>query len=116
MKRPEIKGTMIVAEVLEKFPEVVDVLFNHGIQCFGCGASTTETLEDGYRGHYGKDADVKEFLKELNEAIVVEVCMGNRVSSYDEPLFKILFRGDDHWVCEQYFSKKCCYEELHKSK
>lgn len=113
MKRPEITGDMIVADVLEKFPEVVDVLFNHGIQCFGCGASTSETIADGFRGHYGEDADVTAFMKELNDAIVIETCVGNRVSSYDEPLFRMTFEGEEKWVCGEYFEKKCCYKSLH---
>lgn len=103
MKRPFITQDMIVAEVIEKHPEVVDVLFNHGIQCFGCGAATTETLGDGYRGHYGPDADVVSFMEEVNGAVLVEVCYAcQSVSSYDEPLYKLLFEGQEKWVC-----KKC---------
>lgn len=103
MNRPTITEDMIVAEVIEQHPEVVDVLFNHGIQCFGCGASTSETIGDGYRGHYGPDADVKSFMEELNAAVIVETCYKcNEVSSYDEPLFRALVGGQEKWVC-----KKC---------
>jgi len=91
---------MIVAEVIEQHPEVVDILFNHGIQCFGCGASTSETLADGYRGHYGPDADVETFLTEMNSAVEVEACgLCKEVSSYDVPLFRMMREGKEEWVC-----------------
>ena len=100
MKRPTIGGDMIIAEVIEKHPELIDILFNHNIQCFGCGASTSETLADGYRGHYGPDADVDTFLAELNAALEVEVCKKcGEVSSYDAPLFRMLFEGNESWIC-----------------
>lgn len=103
MKRPEITGDMIVAEVIERHPELVDVLFNHGIQCFGCGAATSETLADGYRGHYGPDSDVEAFLQELNGALQVEICsVCQEVSSWDGPLFRMMEGGDEKWIC-----KKC---------
>lgn len=103
MKRPTIDGDMIVAEVIERHPELVDVLFNHGIQCFGCGAATSETLADGYRGHYGPDSDVEGFLKELNDALQVEACaVCNEVSSWDTPLLRMMDQGDEKWIC-----KKC---------
>jgi len=98
MKRPEITGDMIIADVIEKHPEVVDVLFNHGIQCFGCGAATTEKLADGYRGHYGEDADVEQFLKEINAAIIVETCLCGTYSSYDQMLYKVMVGGEEKWI------------------
>ncbi len=107
MKRPTITGDMIIADVIDNHPEVVDVLFNHGIQCFGCGAATQETLADGYRGHYGEEADVETFLGEINACIQVEVCVGKEVSSYDEPLQKVLFEGKEHFVCGRYMLGEC---------
>lgn len=101
MKRPEITGDMIVADVIERHPELVDVLFNHGIQCFGCGAATTETLADGYRGHYGPDSDVEGFLAELNNALMVEECaVCHAVSSWDGPLFRMMVQGEEKWICK----------------
>ena len=106
MKRPTITGDMIVAEAIENHPELVDILFNHGIQCFGCGASTSETLEDGYRGHYGPDADVATFLAELNAALIVETCYKCvKVSSYDEPLLKVMTEGSEKYICKKCWSK-----------
>lgn len=100
MKRPTISGDMIIADVIEKNPELIDVLFNHNIQCFGCGASTSETLADGYRGHYGPDADVETFLAELNAALTVESCaVCAQVSSYDTMLIRMLQEGTEKWIC-----------------
>lgn len=100
MKRPQIRGDEIIADVIDKYPELIDVLFNHGIQCFGCGAATSETLEQGYRGHYGEDSDVESFLEELNNNLEVEACaICKEVSSYDVPLFKMLREGKEEWIC-----------------
>ncbi len=103
MKRPEVRGDMIIADVIDKHPELIDVMFNHGIQCFGCGAATSETLEQGYKGHYGEDADFASFLSEINGALEVEVCsICSSISSYDEPLFRMMRAGKEEWSC-----KKC---------
>ena len=102
MKRPTITEDMIIADVIDKHPELIDVLFNHGIHCFGCGASTNEMLGDGYKGHYGPDADVKTFIEELNAAIILDTCYKcTQVSSYDEALFRALIEGSERRVCKQ---------------
>jgi len=45
------------------------VMMKYGIHCFGCHASTWETLETGVKGHGMNDAQLSEMLKEMNECV-----------------------------------------------
>ena len=62
----KITKDMNFAELLGKYPETVEVLFDKGMHCIGCPMSQSESLEDGIKSHGLK---VNEVLKELNEKI-----------------------------------------------
>jgi hybrid cluster-associated redox disulfide protein len=53
-------------ELLDKHPEVIEVLLKKGMHCIGCPMATGETLEQGALMH-GLDPD--ELVKEINEKI-----------------------------------------------
>lgn len=53
-----------IGEIVEKYPEKVDVLLNAGMHCLGCPASQAETLEEACMVH---GIDVEELLKEINK-------------------------------------------------
>jgi len=64
----KITADMPIAEVLEKYPETVDVFtkyFRGG--CFACPAARFENISDGASAH---GLDVKEILDELNSKVV----------------------------------------------
>ncbi len=65
-KNKKIHKKMKFSEVIEKYPELIETLFEKGMQCFGCPVSAVETLEQGACAH-GIDAD--ELVKELNDKI-----------------------------------------------
>jgi len=54
------------SELLEKYPEVSEILFEKGMSCIGCPMAQQETLEQGCLMH-GMDAD--KLVKELNEKL-----------------------------------------------
>ena len=60
-----ITGDMNIKEVLEKHPEVVPVFQKYNMGCIGCIAASFEKLSDIAAVH---GIDVKQFVKELNEA------------------------------------------------
>ena len=62
----KITKKMSFAEIMEKHPEVIEILMNKGMHCIGCQMAQMESLEDGAKAH-GLDAD--EIVKELNEKI-----------------------------------------------
>lgn len=64
----KINKKMTFAEIMEKFPEAGEVLFENGMHCIGCGMAMYESLEQGAIAH-GIDADkiVSEINKKLEE-------------------------------------------------
>ena len=58
-----IDGSMLIAEILRKYPEAACVLMNCGMGCISCPASQMESLSEACMVH-GIDAD--EVIKYLN--------------------------------------------------
>ena len=61
-----ITKDMAIGEVVEKYPETVEVFMSHGLRCMGCMMAMMETIEQGARSH---GIDPKKLLKELNSVI-----------------------------------------------
>ncbi len=53
-----------IREIVEEYPETIEVLTNQGMHCLGCAAQTEETLEMACMMH---DLDVDNIVKKLNE-------------------------------------------------
>ena len=66
-----IKRTMKFGEVINKYPETVEILIENGIQCAGCGFAFWESIEQGISGH-GKSLglNLEKILKQLNDAVL----------------------------------------------
>ncbi len=58
-----ITPDMSITDIVEKHPNTVQVLLNHGMHCFGCMAARFENLEQGALAH---GIDVQNLLKDLN--------------------------------------------------
>ena len=56
-------------ELLEKYPQTVEVLAKKGFHCLGCALASFETLEQGASAH---GIDVDGLVQELNQVIVKE--------------------------------------------
>ena len=61
-----ITKDMGIMEIVEKWPETVEVLMNSGMGCIGCAAAHFETIEDGAVAH-GMDVDA--LMAALNAAV-----------------------------------------------
>lgn len=57
---------MKFAELLEKHPELTEILMEKGMHCVGCPLAMQETLEQGCIAH-GINPD--ELVKELNDKL-----------------------------------------------
>ncbi|HHW95557.1 MAG TPA: DUF1858 domain-containing protein [Mogibacterium sp.] len=57
---------MIIAEVIEQYPELIRTFFANGMMCIGCPASQGESIEQAAAVH-GLDAE--QLLKALNDAL-----------------------------------------------
>ncbi len=48
---PKISGDMIIYEVVTNYPETMEVFYDYGIHCVGCGMAMYETISQGATGH-----------------------------------------------------------------
>ncbi len=66
--KQQINKDMTIGEVVSMYPDTVPVMLENGIHCVGCHVAHWETLEQGFRGHYGMDDErLASFIKQLNE-------------------------------------------------
>lgn len=61
-----ITKDMTIEEVVQQFPETVQVFSRHGVGCLGCSAAQYDNIEQGAALH-GLDAD--QLVQELNACI-----------------------------------------------
>ena len=61
-----INKDMPIGQVVEKYPQTVEVFLRHGLMCFGCAVAHFENLEQGATAH-GINVDL--LVKDLNTAV-----------------------------------------------
>ena len=65
-----IKKDMLIADIVEKHPELAEIFMeDHGLHCFGCGASMFETLEQGMLVHGMTDEEMDKIVADINSQI-----------------------------------------------
>lgn len=58
-----------ITEIVEKHPEVSEIMFKYGMHCVGCVAATFETLEEGCKAHGMGDKEIDKMVKEINNLL-----------------------------------------------
>jgi hybrid cluster-associated redox disulfide protein len=66
MDEKKVTKNMSIIEVVQKYPQTIEVFARHGLGCIGCAAARYENLEAGARVH-GIDPD--KLVNEINEVI-----------------------------------------------
>lgn len=66
MPDKKITKEMKIEEILQNYPQSVEVFIKHGFHCLGCAAASFENLEDGAKAH---GVDIDKLVEELNETI-----------------------------------------------
>lgn len=61
-----ITENMSISEVVEQYPQTIEVFRNHGMGCFGCSAARFENIGQGASAH---GIDITALLAALNEAV-----------------------------------------------
>ena len=61
-----IDKSMSIIEIVQKYPETVEVFRNYGMGCLGCAAARFENLEQGAAAH---GIDVAALVSALNKAV-----------------------------------------------
>ena len=62
----KITKDMSIQEVVEKFPQSIQVFMMHGLGCVGCAIANFENIEQGATAH---GIDVDKLLSDLNQAV-----------------------------------------------
>ncbi len=62
----KITKDMSIIDIVNKYPETVDVFQAYGMHCFGCMAARFENVEQGILAH---GLDVDQLMEELNKAV-----------------------------------------------
>ena len=61
-----ITKDMSILDVVQKYPDTVDVFVNAGMGCLGCAAAHFENIEQGAMAH---GIDVDQLVKDLNPVV-----------------------------------------------
>jgi len=61
-----IKADMPIGDVVNKYPNTINVFFKHGLGCVGCAVARFENIQQGAMAH-GIDLDA--LLTDLNQVI-----------------------------------------------
>jgi len=68
-KKQKITKKMNFSEIMEKYPEATEVLFESGMHCIGCPMAMQETLEQGAIVH-GINPD--EIVEKINKKLKIK--------------------------------------------
>jgi hybrid cluster-associated redox disulfide protein len=67
MTEKTITKNMTFSEVLKRNPESIEVLFESGLHCIGCGMAASETLEEGCLAHGMNKKQIEDLIKKINK-------------------------------------------------
>jgi hybrid cluster-associated redox disulfide protein len=62
----KITKDMTIQEVVEKFPQTIQVFMMHGLGCMGCAIANFENIEQGAMAH---GIDVDKLVEDLNKSV-----------------------------------------------
>ena len=61
-----ITKDMSIMEVVQKYPDTIEVFMNSGMGCLGCAAAHFENIEQGALAH---GIDIDSLMKGLNDVV-----------------------------------------------
>ncbi|MGI6587510.1 MAG: DUF1858 domain-containing protein [Peptococcia bacterium] len=62
----KITREMSITEIVQQYPQTVEVFMQHGMGCLGCAAARFENLAQGAAAH---NIDLDSLIKDLNKAV-----------------------------------------------
>lgn len=66
MTEQKITKDMSIIDIVQQYPQTLEVFAKYGLGCIGCAAARFENLEAGAKVH---GVDVEKFVDELNTAV-----------------------------------------------
>jgi hybrid cluster-associated redox disulfide protein len=67
VKENIISKEMTFAELLNKYSQSANILFESGLHCIGCGGAMYETIEQGCMMHGFTKKQIDDLIKKLNK-------------------------------------------------
>lgn len=61
-----ITRSMPIGEVVQTYPQTIEVFLKHGLMCFGCAIAQFENVEQGAMAH---GINVDALINDLNAAV-----------------------------------------------
>ena len=61
-----ITKEMPIGDVVQNYPQTIEVFLKHGLMCFGCAIARFENVEQGAMAH---GISVDALIKDLNAAV-----------------------------------------------
>ena len=61
-----ITKEMTIGDVVQNYPQTIEVFLKHGLMCFGCAIARFENVEQGAMAH---GINVEALIKDLNAAV-----------------------------------------------
>lgn len=71
--RIELDRNANIAEVVFKYPEIVEIFAAFGLHCSNCFASQFDTISEGAKLHGMIDEEIDEMIEEANKIINGEI-------------------------------------------
>ena len=62
-----ITADMPIGEVVQKYPNTIEVFFRHGLGCVGCAVARFENIAQGAMAH---GIDVDTLIRDLNQSVL----------------------------------------------
>lgn len=57
---------LTMGDIVQVFPQTVEVMIDYGLHCFSCHVSVFETLEQGARGHGFSESEIDQMVRDMN--------------------------------------------------
>ena len=61
-----ITKQMPIGDVVQNYPQTIEVFLKHGLMCFGCAIARFENVEQGAQAH---GINVDTLMKDLNAVV-----------------------------------------------
>jgi hybrid cluster-associated redox disulfide protein len=68
-KEKKITKKMTIGDIVENYPDAIQVLLENGIHCIGCAAAHWENLEQGLTMHGKSEEEINAMVEEMNKII-----------------------------------------------
>ncbi len=71
VEKKVINKSMTIGEIVQKYPETIEVMASHGLHCIGCSVNYMETIEEGAASHGMPEQEIDSMVDSMN-GIVAE--------------------------------------------